>query len=456
MKNKKKTNIFVKIFKSIITFFDNILITPISKLAYYLRDKLSLKHGFIDKMLNKPNVLLYISLVLAFSMFVLVQKQYLSFSDTKAITMSNLPVEVEYNDEAYVIEGLPKKADIVLMGKKSELYLAQQYGDHKVSLDLTDLEPGTHKVTLNYNNPIRKLKYILDPGTATIVIYPKVSEVRTLSIDVINTDKLSETLVVSNVLLDRDDIIIKSYKEKLNTVANVKAIVDINALNAKESGTYTLKDVKLIAYDENGKEISGIEIVPGGVTATVTITSPSKTVPLKVVPVGEVRSGSAISSITSSITNVTVYADESVLEEINYVEVEIDVTGLSSNKTYQKIINKPTGSRSISDTSTTITVTMEEETSKDFENIIISQEGLDTTKFKVIAASKDDAQVTVTVKGVGSLLDSLEATDIKAYIDLSNITEVGTYTVPVYVTGADVKLTYTSKVKNITVNITNK
>ena len=99
---------------------------------------------------------------------------------------------------------------------------------------------------------------------------------------------------------------------------------------------------------------------------------------------------------------------------------------------------------------------MEEETSKDFENIIISQEGLDTTKFKVIAASKDDAQVTVTVKGVGSLLDSLEATDIKAYIDLSNITEVGTYTVPVYVTGADVKLTYTSKVKNITVNITNK
>ena len=196
--------------------------------------------------------------------------------------------------------------------------------------------------------------------------------------------------------------------------------------------------------------------MPGGVTATVTITSPSKTVPLKVVPVGEVRSGSAISSITSSITNVTVYADESVLEEINYVEVEIDVTGLSSNKTYQKIINKPTGSRSISDTSTTITVTMEEETSKDFENIIISQEGLDTTKFKVIAASKDDAQVTVTVKGVGSLLDSLEATDIKAYIDLSNITEVGTYTVPVYVTGADVKLTYTSKVKNITVNITNK
>ena len=178
---KKKTNVLVKIFKSIIDFFDKIIIVPISRLAYYIKNKFSLKPGFIDRMLNKPNVLLYISLVLAFLVFVLVQKQYLSFSDTKAITMSNLPVDAEYNDEAYVIEGLPKKADIVLMGKKSELYLAQQYGDHKVSLDLTDLTEGTHKVNLTYNNPIRKLKYILDPGTATIVIYPKVSEVRSLS-----------------------------------------------------------------------------------------------------------------------------------------------------------------------------------------------------------------------------------------------------------------------------------
>lgn len=452
---KKKTNVLVKIFKSIIDFFDKIIIVPISRLAYYIKNKLSLKPGFIDRMLNKPNVLLYISLVLSFLVFVLVQKQYLSFSDTKAITMSNLPVDAEYNDEAYVIEGLPKKADIVLMGKKSELYLAQQYGDHKVSLDLTDLTEGTHKVNLTYNNPIRKLKYILDPGTATIVIYPKVSEVRSLSIDVINTDKLSETLVVSNVLLDRDDIIIKSYKEKLDTVANVKAIVDMNSINATESGTYTVKDVKLIAYDDKGKQINGIEIVPNEVTATVTITSPSKTVPLKIVPVGEVRSGSAISSISSSITNVTVYGDETVLADINYVEVEIDVTGLSTNKTYQKIINKPVGTRSISDTSVTITVTMEAETSKDFENITITTEGLNE-KFKASGASREDAQVTVSVKGVGSLLEGLEITDIKAYVDLSNITEPGQYTVPVYVTGSDVKLTYTSKTKNIKVVVTNK
>ena len=455
MKTTKKSNVFVKTIKKIANFFDRILITPISKLAYFIKDKFSFKSGFIDRMLNKPNVLLYISLILAFTMFMMVQKNFINFSDTKAITMSNLPVEVEYNDEAYVIEGLPTKADLVLLGKKSELYLAEQYGDHKITLDLTGLDVGTHKVTLDYNNPIRKLNYILDPGTVTIVIYPKVSEVRTLSIDVINTDKLDETLVVSNVLLDRNDVIIKSYKEKLNTVANVKAIVDVNSLNATESGTYTIDNVKLVAYDDKGKEISGIEVVPGQVTATVTITSPSKTVPLKIVPVGEVRSGSAISSITSSVTNGIVYADESVLKDINYIEVEIDVNGISSNKTYQKVINKPQGARSISDTSVTINVTMEEETSKDFMNISVETEGLNE-KFKASGATENDARVTVSVRGVGSLLEQLQDTDIKAYVDLSGITEPGTYNVPVYVTGSDVKLTYTSKTKQINVVVQNK
>lgn len=455
MKTTKKSNVFVKSIKKIANFFDRILITPISKLAYFIKDKFSFKSGFIDRMLNKPNVLLYISLILSFTMFMMVQKNFINFSDTKAITMSNLPVEVEYNDEAYVIEGLPTKADLVLLGKKSELYLAEQYGDHKITLDLTGLDVGTHKVTLDYNNPIRKLNYILDPGTVTIVIYPKVSEVRTLSIDVINTDKLDETLVVSNVLLDRNDVIIKSYKEKLNTVTNVKAIVDVNSLNATESGTYTIDNVKLVAYDDKGKEISGIEVVPGQVTATVTITSPSKTVPLKIVPVGEVRSGSAISSITSSVTNVIVYADESVLKDINYIEVEIDVNGISSNKTYQKVINKPQGARSISDTSVTINVTMEEETSKDFMNISVETEGLNE-KFKASGATESDARVTVSVRGVGSLLEQLLDTDIKAYVDLSGITEPGTYNVPVYVTGSDVKLTYTSKTKQINVVVQNK
>ena len=454
MKNTKSSN--KGIIKGIINVFDKILITPISRIAYFIRDKFSFKSGFIDRILNKPNVLLYVSLMLALVCFLAVDRKVISFTDTEAVVLEKQKVVAEYNEEAYVVEGIPSTANIILMGRKSDLYLAQQLGDHRISLNLNNYGVGTHKVKLEYNNPINTLSYELAPGNVTVVVYPKVSEVRTLTIDPINVDKLNETLVISNVLLDRDDIIIKSYREKLNTVSNVKALVDLNSINATESGTYNIENVRLVAYDENGKEIKDIEIVPSTVTATVTITSPSKTVPLRVVPKGEVRSGSAIASIESNVTNVTIYASEEVLETINTIDVEIDVTNLSEDKTYQKVINKPANTRSISATSVTIKVTMEQETSKDFENISIETRGLDTSKFVVQASSQSDAAVTVSVRGVKSLLDKLEASSINAYIDLSDITEPGAYSVPVYVDGTDLRLGYTSRTKNVKIIILNK
>ncbi len=449
MKKEKKTNIFKRISKAIVSGVDKVIITPISRFAYFIRDKFSLRSGLIDRLLNKPNVLLYISLFLAFVCFYAVDSKIISFSNTNAVVLSNQKVNVEYNEEAYVVEGLPTGADIILMGRKGDLFLAQQLGEgHEITLDLTDYGVGTHKVDLQYSSPINTLSYKLDPGSVTVVIYPKVSEVRSLSKDIINADRLDETLVVTDVVLDRDEVIVKSYQEKLDTVASVKAIVDVNALNANEAGTYTVDNVKLVAYDVDGKEIKDVEIVPGNVTATVTITSPSKTVPLTVVPVGDVRSGSAIAKIESSVSNVTIYADEEILANIEDIKVEIDVTNLSEDKVYQVVINKPTGARSINYTSAKITVTMESETSKDFSGVPIEIRGLNSS-FVAQGVDAENALVTVTVKGVESLLKELETANITAYIDLSSITEAGTYTVPVYVEGTDLRLTYTSKTKNV-------
>ena len=448
---KNKTNIFARAFKAIIKFFDKIIITPFSKLAYMITDKLSIKSGTFEKFLNRPNTLLYLSLILAFCTFLLIDNRVINLISSESIVLENQPVEVEYNDEAYVVEGLPEDVDIVLMGRKMDLYLAEQLGDHKLTLDLSDYGVGTHKVSIKYNNPVNNLDYIISPSEVTVVIYPKVSEVRTLSIDVLNTDKLDQTLVVSNVLLDRDEVIIKSHEAKLAKVASVKALIDVNSLNATQAGTYTLENVKLVAYDEKGTELTDIEIIPETVTATVTITSPSKVVPIQIVPIGDIAPGSAIESIESSVTQVTVYADEEILATLNYIEVEIDVTGLNEDKTYQKVINKPNGARSISETSITINVKMEAETSKEFENIPIVFENLGSG-LKVNAQREEDTKVTVSVGGVQSLLDKLEASDIKAYVDLEGL-GVGTHTVPVYVTGEDLKLTYTSKTQNIKIII---
>ena len=452
---KKIGKFFARIFKVLYRIIDVILVTPISKAVYFVGDKLSNRNGNLDKFLNKPNTLIYVSLICAFAAFFAVDRKVINLVETEAIVLSNQPVIAEYNEEAYVVEGIPESADIVLMGRKSDLYLAEQLGDHKLSLDLTGLSAGTHKVSIKYNNPIKSLDYKVDPSRATIVIYPKVSASRTVTTDILNKDKLGSTLVISSIKLDRDEVIIKSYKEKLEKVASVKALVDVNALNANSAGTYTLENVKLIAYDEKGTEIKDIEIVPGTITATVEISSPSKTVPVKVVPVGDVASGSAISSITSNVNNITLYGEEDVLKDISEIEVEIDVNGLSKDKTFQETIVKPTGVRSMSDTAITIKVKMEGETSKEFKDIPIVFEHLDTNKYKPLAKNASDTKVDVVVKGVKSVLDKLDSKDIKAYVDLSDL-EPGTYEVPVMVTGSDLKLSYSSRTTKIEVIIAKK
>ena len=74
MKKKGKTNIIKKLFGGIYSIIDKIIITPISKIAYFFKDRLSFNSGFIDRILNKPNVLLYLSLILAFVCFYIVDK----------------------------------------------------------------------------------------------------------------------------------------------------------------------------------------------------------------------------------------------------------------------------------------------------------------------------------------------------------------------------------------------
>ena len=443
---------FKKIFSGIYKIIDKILVTPISKLLYKIINRNPNGPSLIDRMLNKPNMIVYISLALAFITFVLIDRKVVVLVETEAIVIPNQTVVAEYNEESFVVEGIPETADIVLMGRKSDLYLAQQLGDHSVSLDLSGLGVGTHKVNLKYTNSISSLTYKLDPSSVTVVIYPIVREFRTVTTDIINTDKLGEKLLVSSVTLDRDEVIIKSYAQKLETVASVKAIVDVNALSATSAGTYTLENVKLVAYDDKGTEIKDVEILPETLTATVIISSPNKTVPIKIVPIGEVASGSAIASINSNITKVTVYAEESVLATLDNIEVTIDVNGLNADKTYQTSIEKPLGVRSISEKNVTVKVTMEKEASKEFENIPIELKNLGSN-LKAFGKTENDTKVTVIVKGTSTLLNALTAADIKAYVDLTDLKE-GEWEVGVTVTGNDLKLSYTPKTQKVKIIIT--
>lgn len=450
---KKIIRGILKIVYYICSFFDKWLITPITKLILRITDFFKDSSKGFDRFLGKKSTLIVISLVLACAVFYLIDKDSSIIVDQYAEILYNQPVSAIYNEELYVVEGLPKKVDITLVGEKRHIFLAKQSPSKGVSVDLTGLKEGNHEVTLKYSQKLRSLDYKLDPSVVTVTIYPKVSETKSLTYDILHQDNLDSKLSISNVELDRDDVIIKGAEYKLKKVATVKALVDVDKISKPKAGELTLKNVDLVAYDTDGKVVD-VEIVPKSVTAKVTITSPSKEVPIKVVPKGDIAVGKSIKSTELSVSKVTVYGSEEAIQEIEYLPVEIDVDGLTENKTYKVTLKKPTGITSVSSKTLTINVIVDSSISKEIADVPIATENLDA-KYKVQALSEADSRVAVIVKGSQDVVEKVDASTITAYIDLKGY-GVGEYEVDVKVKGEDLKLSYASKTKKVKVKISEK
>ena len=452
-KSKKRTRKTFLIIKAIIKLIDKKIITPITKFILLITDKLARRTDKFERWLVKKNTLLFISLLLAIVAFLTIDRKTSSLLDSYAEVLYNQKVEAIYNTETYVVEGLPETVDVTLIGRKIDMYLAKQSSNGTVTIDISKLKAGTHKVTLNYKSEIDSIDYKLDPGAVNINIYPKVSSTKVASIDTINKEGLDTKLSVSQVTIDKPEIIIKGAEHTIDQVANIRALVDISKLIDPEAGVVKLEDVPIIAYDKDGKVVE-VEMVPSKVVATINIESPSKEVPIKVIPDGEVQFGKAISSITSSETKVIVYGEENALSKIEYLPVVVDVKNLNENKTFTVPLQIPAGIREISAKNTKITISLGEEETKEINDIMIETTNLDPN-YKAAAIGSASIKTTVIVNGTKEVLESIDESKIKAIVDLTGYTE-GDHEVKITVTGDDVKATYKPKTTKIKIRISKK
>ncbi len=450
---KKIFRFFKSIFHGIYSIFDKWIITPITKFILKIIDASKNNNKGLERLLNKKSTLIIISLLLAFTTFYLIDRNSNVTIDQYAEVLYKQKVTASYNEELYVVEGLPQTVDITLIGQKRHIFLAKQTPSSGVTVDLTGLKPGNHKVTLKYSQQLKSVDYRLDPSTVTVTIYEKVSQTKSLTYDILHKDNLDSKLYIKNVELSRSNVIIKGAEYKLKKVATVKALIDVNNLNNPKAGEIKVKDVPLVAYDNNG-EIVDVEIVPSTIEATLTITSPSKEVDIKIIPKGDLAFGKSIKSITPSITKVTVYGEEEVVAGIDSIEVPIDVKGLDADKRFNITLTKPSGITELSTKTITVKVELDTSVSKEFAEIPIETENLNS-KYAVQALNREDSTVTVVVSGSKDTIDKITAQNIKAYIDLKDYS-VGEHEVEVKVKGDDLKLTYASKTKKVKIRITEK
>ena len=445
---------FLKLFKFLYSLIDKYIVIPISRLVYRINELTRNNSGKIERILNRPNVLIYVSLFCAIIIFVLIDSKSMNLLSDEAEILSGQKVNVIYNEEAYVVEGVPSSVDITLIGRKSDLYLAKQIGEHEVVLDLSDYKPGTYKVKLQYNHSIDTVNYKLDPSTINVKISKKVSVEKDIEYDLLNEDKLNKKLSIKSVKLDRNSVYVRGSEETLNKIAKVKALIDLKSANLTEKGTFTVDSIILVAYASDGTIIENVETVPAKINASVTVDSYYAELPVKVTTTGNLKNGYAISSLTSSVQKVSVYGDEEVIKNLKYIEASLSVDDLSTNKTTAVTLTKPSGVRYMSETTTNVDIKLEQEISREFEGIGIEHTNL-ANGYTAGIASGSDNTVTVIAKGVESVLNSFDQTKIIATVDLSGLT-AGTHEVEVKVTSDDVRVKLIPKTSTVKIVITKK
>ncbi len=414
-----------KLFKNLYKMIDKCIVVPISRIIYFLKKKGNKSRGKLDVLLNKPRFLLYLSLAVSIFVFLLIDNKVIDLVQTQAEVVTT-NVVVKYNDEAYVIEGVPDTVDITMTGRKGDIYLTKQLGDYTVELDLTNYKASDspYRVKLKYTKSVDNLNYSLSPEYVNVIISKKVSDIVSIESDLLNLDSLDPTLNVKSVTLDQNEVVVKGSEETLNKIAKVKALVDLNNSSLKEVGSHEINNVKLVAYDNKGKILDNVEIVPSKISATVTLDTYSKKLPIQINTSGSLIAGKAISSIQingSDTYTLTVYGDKEDLDKLDYIPVSIDIDGLGKDttKTYNVSLSKPQGVRHLSDETVKISITFAGEKQKtiDLGNKIVTRNLSEGLTANIVSIDN----ISVQVKGVNSVIENITVEDINAFVDLKGL-----------------------------------
>ena len=258
-------------------------------------------------------------------------------------------------------------------------------------------------------------------------------------------------MAINSIKLDTEEVTIRGAEYKIEQVAAVKALIDIDKLQLDGVGKYTLEDIPLKAYDKDGN-VMDVEFVPENVNAEIEIESPSKDVTLNFVPKNNMSFGKAISSYQFSDNKVTIYGPTNIINNIDSIDIEVDVSNLSSDTNLKVEIPKPSGVKTMNINSTTIDLKVTDVASTPVEyNVNLT--GINVADGLVAQPiNEDNGVIVVEVQGAKSVIDNIGANDITAYVDLKGYTE-GEYEVDVKVTGSNPLAKYVAKKTKVKVKI---
>lgn len=343
----------------------------------------------------------------------------------KSYELNNVPVEILNSDSLKDI-GLalaPNQNFYVKLkveGNTQDLFSIDK-SDFKITVDLSEfvLKKGENKIAVNIKEAPSTVK-IKNSSGLTITV--NTEEYSTKEVPVkseINVISKSSYYVATPVF-SPETVVVSGPESLVNKVT--KVIAEGEESNAVKT---IVKDYIISAVDDNGNEVTGVQLSQKWVEATIEINE-GKTVPIKINTTGTLLNGLRLKSISSDTTEIGITGPEEILNNVSEIGTEvIDLSGIKDSTTVEVALGIPDGiSIHNGESSIKVNISIDKAQTKEF-TISYSIVGRTAEGLTIIP---DSDKVTITVSGYADVLNSLTEANFAAELDVSEYTEAGEYT----------------------------
>ncbi|MDV2581892.1 CdaR family protein [Alkalibacillus haloalkaliphilus] len=334
-------------------------------------------------------------------------------------TMENVPLQVDLEEDDYVVRGVPDTVNVTVEGPRSVITQTVRQRNFDVFIDLNELGPGQHEVDVLHAGISSQLSVYIEPRTVDVTIEERSTVSFPVEVDFFGQDELGETdAFASEPVVAPEEVDITGSSAEVDRIAMVKAIVSLTDL--AEDGV--INDAPIRVYDAQGNELS-VYVDPSTVSVEADVSINDKRYPLTYELTGELDDSLVLQGVNLNPVSATLYGSLERLDEINMLEpLEIDLSEIEETTILEVDVPVPSGVTRSEPETAEVEVAVEEAIEDTLDDVEIEVDNLEDNQ-EITFIDPEEALIDVNVIGTQDDLDDLSSDDIRVWIDVDGQVE---------------------------------
>lgn len=295
-------------------------------------------------------------------------------------------------------------------------------------VDLSGYGEGQVKVPvtvglINQGQTVRVLNW--EPKEILFTLDKRISVDKPVTIKTIG--ELPEGYVLGDLTTKSQTVQLTGPRTWVNEVS--EAIVEVN-INDRTTPDSVLAPVRILS--DTGNDVRGVEKEPTLIEVNIPVYR-KVTLPIELQTVNELPENLVLTDINISPSTIEVKGDNDVVNLTKIVTKPIDINSLLDQKAIELELDLPEGVTLVNpNDKVTMFYNIEENTSREFVLTTENLRVLNLDKNLIMDDLDPDTEIRVTLKGISSVLDTINEEDIGIYIDLIDL-DTGTHQVDIQI-----------------------